>query len=158
METVSENSPKRKRGRPRSFDAKTLSLASWVSGPGVHTSRSHQNRAYALRALSILEIPGGPHPYPHLFNGNANATSRKSKTKWGVLVEIGRIASTFGGETATIFAKVIEFEFAKAVPNVRDAERRLRKARLQEIPAYLEIMGELPTREAAERSLSAEAA
>jgi hypothetical protein len=93
METVSE---KRKRGRPRATDKGVRKgwerdqgediptmLERLVAGERLSTRRSHLNRAYAVRAMSVLDLPDNETFARYFYSG-------KYHIRWTVLTALGR--------------------------------------------------------------------
>jgi hypothetical protein len=86
-ETVSENAPKRKRGRPAVYDASDMATLECLF-PDVTTVRGRQNRARMTRALRVLNY--GPAFY-WLVSNEDEISKREGCFRTTILAELGRI-------------------------------------------------------------------
>ena len=131
METVSENTPpRRRRGRPR-FEPEWIGeLERRGNDLSEATNRTRQNVLYRAAAMDVLGIADNPrgHPYPHLWNGPSR---RRGARKDRVLTEIGRISYALGREVAVDWAAKIEALYANGgLGTVSEGADQLRAIRL----------------------------
>jgi hypothetical protein len=93
METVSENAPARKRGRPPVFSARDLQIAEAAAEPG-QTPRNIANVAYRLEALSVLLHAKEPERFNWLSDNERIRRGEGRAWKPTILTELGRLGDT----------------------------------------------------------------
>jgi hypothetical protein len=123
-ENVSENTPKRKRGRPPSIDPEMMQLAEQFF-PDVRTARGRANRVYFLQAFGILKnLPGTQ----WLCSTEEEIDAGTSRVKHSILAELGRIADPERFMVAA--ARLCQLR-----PTAREAVAWIRSIRLGRSPA-----------------------
>lgn len=97
-ETASENPPKRKRGRPRTFTAAAESFhrGLWC---GIKTGRGLANKMYQSRALQIL---GYAEPFHWLTSTEQEIGKGEGLMRFTLLSELGRIESSQDMQAAAL--------------------------------------------------------
>jgi hypothetical protein len=118
-ETVSE----KRRGRPATFSDLDALAAIW---PAVRTRPGIQNKAYLTQAMAAL-FPRGVRDVPKYewFAGDAR------QFRQSILVEIGRVATLYGAETARAMADKMSVRFSEADMTTSEVAAWLRGQRLQ---------------------------
>jgi hypothetical protein len=109
----------KKRGRPRVLSEAFRSSAFIAAYyPQIHTERGRQNVKYFYRAVDALKIhPDGPGlaEFGWLIDWESADRYRKGAIKFGILVELGRIACTHGVECAAAAARSLAAENTRTV-------------------------------------------
>jgi hypothetical protein len=138
-EKFSENTPARKRGRPRRFEDSAYGPQSGRNLPRAYTERSRLNNVYFTNALLAI-IKDNPdrdcyrwlcpvgaefYLYRQIPLGRAHP-----KVKTVLLTELGRIRTDYGTETM----RKVALQLCEDKPKTRDAVQWLRDWRLEKEP------------------------
>jgi hypothetical protein len=125
LEAASENTPKRKRGRPRHFPESEMQFARKLHQPEKRSGRGLQNFIYQARAQGVIEslLP----TYPELrWLYDPKAIRRgKSAFHQTIMQELGRIP-----DDAVLVRRARDM--CNLRPTSREAVKLLRRARLQQ--------------------------